>query len=96
MAAFAATLLFESPFIGLEKLFFGRVSSLDKKPLTGPKEIDSPNKSQQPLESNGYISNKFEEQVENKFEEQHQKQNVKTSNRVSYRQQRFDDITNEV
>lgn len=46
MCSFAAsisTLLFESPFIGLEKIIFGRTSSLEKdqKPLTSDKEITS-------------------------------------------------------
>ena len=41
-AAAIATLFFESPFIGLEKIIFGRTSSLDKdkKPLTTSKEND--------------------------------------------------------
>ena len=42
-AAAIATLFFESPFIGLEKIIFGRTSSLDKdkKPLTASKENES-------------------------------------------------------
>ena len=42
-AAAIATLFFESPFIGLEKIIFGRTSSLDKdkKPLTTSKENDA-------------------------------------------------------
>ena len=46
MCSFAAsisTLLFESPFIGLEKIIFGRTSSLEKdqKQLTKDKETNS-------------------------------------------------------
>ena len=46
MCSFAAsisTLLFESPFIGLEKIIFGRTSSLEKdqKQVTSDKEITS-------------------------------------------------------
>ena len=46
-AATLATLFFESPFIGLEKIIFGRTSSLEKgnKPSAGENEKSKSDKS---------------------------------------------------
>ena len=94
MAAFAATLLFESPFIGLEKIIFGRTSSLDKKPLTPTNENHSPNKTQHSQKS-GTLD------FEKKFQEPNQKHNIELANGApnfqqnSFRQKCFDDISYE-
>ena len=66
-AASVATLFFESPFIGLEKIIFGRTSSLEKskkpssgnnennttdKPLHSPEQTSLENESKLPVEDN--------------------------------------------
>ena len=87
IAAFMATIVFESPFIGLEKIIFGRTSSLDKKPLTMSQEKNYTELTT--LES------------ENKFEEQNQEQDGTLANETTdfqqnpYRQEFSDNISRE-
>ena len=92
-AVFAAILMFEYPFIGLEKIIFGRTSSFDKKPLTTSKKNNSANKDKHSQKSP-------KSESENKFEEQNQKHNSRLTNgATNFRQNcsvlttQFDNIT---
>ena len=83
MAAFGATLLFESPFIGLEKIIFGRQSSVDKKTPSNNKETSVP-----------YTIQKTQESTTTELGDKSEEIN-QASHRSSYRQKGFDNIAYE-
>ena len=85
-AAAIATLFFESPFIGLEKIIFGRTSSLDKdkKTLTTNKENNSSRDSGHTNES--LESEKKSGALNGNLSSQH-----KVSQRSSYKVKLFDE-----
>ena len=94
MVATVATLFFESPFIGLEKIILGRTSSLekDKKALATEKEHDSSIKSQHSQKSTSLES-------ENKFDNLNLEQSDNFTNepqefrRSSYKHKGFDNTS---
>ena len=85
-AAAIATLFFESPFIGLEKIIFGRTSSLDKdkKTLTTNKENNSSRDTGHTNES--LESEKKSDALNGNLSSQH-----KVSQRSSYKVKLFDE-----
>ena len=90
-AATVSTLFFESPFIGLEKIIFGRTSSLEKdqKQLAGDNKLTSSDNF-----NNSQASTSIESEI--KFKEDSQEINTNQSNdpgrirQNSYRQNGFD------